>query len=117
MNDYVSYTVIATGFDTAARNFSKAVVEPKPKNTEAFRGGFNFMEDVNKDDLDIPTVFRVNSPKSTIEDKNEEKELPKSGFLFDSSRYNWAKDKTNKVNAENDNDDEDSSSFLRMIMD
>jgi cell division protein FtsZ len=119
MNDYVSYTVIATGFDTAARNFSKAAAEVKPKTADTFRGGFNFLDDsnINTEDLDIPTILRVKSPKSTLEEKPEEKELPKSGFNFDSSRYNWAKEKADKVNAENDKDDEDSSSFLRMIMD
>jgi cell division protein FtsZ len=117
MNDYVSYTVIATGFDTAARNFSKTASAVKPKDKGIFRGGFDFLEDYNKEDLDVPTVFRVNSPKSTLEEKPEEKEAPKSGFNFDSSRYNWAKEKTNKVNAESNDDDEDSSSFLRMIMD
>jgi cell division protein FtsZ len=119
MNDYVSYTVIATGFDTAAHGFGKAAAEAKPKSTETFRGGFNFLEnaDINSEDLDIPTILRVKSPKSTLEDKTEEKDVPKSGFNFDSSRYNWAKDKTNKVNAENDKEDDDSSSFLRMIMD
>jgi cell division protein FtsZ len=119
MNDYVSYTVIATGFDTAARSFSKAAVEPKPKSAETFRGGFNFLEgtDINSEDLDIPTILRVKSPKSTLEEKPEENEVPKSGFNFDSSRYNWAKEKANSVNAENDKEDEDSSSFLRMIMD
>ena len=119
MNDYVSYTVIATGFDTAGRNFSKAAAEVKPKSIETFRGGFNFLDDtnINTEDLDIPTILRVKSPKSTLEDKNEEKDVPKSGFNFDSSRYNWAKEKSDKVNAENDKDDEDSSSFLRMIMD
>ncbi|MDR3627270.1 MAG: cell division protein FtsZ [Ignavibacteriaceae bacterium] len=119
MNDYVSYTVIATGFDTAAHNFTKAAVTAKPKSTDTFRGGFNFLDNTNIDteDLDIPTILRVKSPKSTLEDKGEENDIPQSGFNFDSSRYNWAKEKTNKVNAENNNDDEESSSFLRMIMD
>ena len=119
MNDYVSYTVIATGFDTAGRSYNKPAAEVKQKTNDTFRGGFNFLDDtnINTEDLDIPTILRVKSPKSTLEEKQEEKELPKSVFNFDSSRYNWAKEKTNKVNAENDNDDEDSSSFLRMIMD
>jgi len=118
MNDYVSYTVIATGFDTAARNFNKAAASAaKPKDKGVFRGGFDFLEDYNKEDLDVPTVFRVNSPKSTLEEKPEEKEAPKSGYGMDTSRYNWMKEKTDKVNAENNDDDEDSSSFLRMIMD
>ncbi len=119
MNDYVSYTVIATGFDTAARGYGKATAELKPKSADPLRSGFKFLENTNSnsEDLDVPTIYRVKSPKSALEGKNEEKDLPKSGFNFDSSRYNWAKEKTDKVNPENDNDDEDSSSFLRMIMD
>ena len=47
-----------------------------------------------------------------------EDELPKSGFKFDESRYNFNKERKEKANVEKDDkDDEDSSSFLRMIMD
>ncbi len=117
MNDYVSYTVIATGFESA-QNFKKAKAEhTKPKRQDTFRGGFNFLEndDVNKEDLDVPTILRVKSPRTTIEPTEEE--TPESGFKFESSRYNWAKDKAEKKNEEENHDDEDSSSFLRMIMD
>ncbi len=126
MNDYVSYTVIATGFESANQGFGAKAKAAKKQTTDTFRGGFNFLEnsEVNSEDLEIPTILRVKSPKSTLEDKTEDKENPQSGFNFsqgdgftDASRYNWAKEKTNKVNAENDKDDEDSSSFLRMIMD
>ena len=122
MNDYISYTVIATGFDGNNQSFgakSAKNVQPKQKSLDTFRGGFNFLEnnEVNTEDLDVPTILRVKSPKTTLEDKPEDKATPQSGFNFDASRYNWAKEKTNKVNAENNNDDEDSSSFLRMIMD
>ncbi|MHB1686580.1 MAG: cell division protein FtsZ [Ignavibacteriaceae bacterium] len=124
MNDYVSYTVIATGFESARQNFgAKTNKNPqeKFKSKDSFRGGFNFLEnpEVNQDDLDVPTFFRVKSPKSSVDDidKDKDDETPKSGFNFDASRYNWAKDKTNKINSENKDDDEDSSSFLRMIMD
>ncbi|HUX92400.1 MAG TPA: cell division protein FtsZ [Ignavibacteriaceae bacterium] len=126
MNDYVSYTVIATGFESARQNFNAKTnknSQEKYKNQESVRGGFNFLEnsEVDQNDLDVPTFFRVKSPKSSVDDKDKDKtkdeETPKSGFNFDASRYNWAKDKTNKVNSENKDDDEDSSSFLRMIMD
>ena len=56
-------------------------------------------------------------------DPPEEEETPESGFKFNNSRYNWAKDKGEQRNEEepehqnNNDDDEDSSSFLRMIMD
>ncbi|MCL5027604.1 MAG: cell division protein FtsZ [Bacteroidetes bacterium] len=126
MNDYVSYTVIATGFESSHQGFSAKAKNTKSQPADTFRGGFNFLEntDIDSENLEIPTILRVKSPKSTLEDKPEENETPQSGFNFsqrdgfpDASRYNWAKEKTNKVNAENGKDDEDSSSFLRMIMD
>jgi len=124
MNDYVSYTVIATGFESSQQSFAAKAKAKKPADT--FRGGFNFLEnaDPNSEDLDVPTILRVKSPKSTLEDKPEDKEIPQSGFNFnqkdafpDASRYNWAKEKSNNINGQNNDDDEDSSSFLRMIMD
>jgi hypothetical protein len=44
---------------------------------------------------------------------DEDKQTP-SGFSIESSRYSWAKERAEK---KDDSDDEDSSSFLRMIMD
>ncbi len=122
MNDYVSYTVIATGFDGANQSYgakNSKGTQSKPNNADTFRGGFNFLEDneINTEDLEVPTILRVKSPKTTLEDKKEDTKNPQSGFNFEASRYNWAKEKTNKINAEGDNDDEESSSFLRMIMD
>jgi cell division protein FtsZ len=122
MNDYVSYTVIATGFDSASQVSSKkafTIASPKKKEEEIFRGGFNFLEpndDINKEDLEIPTIYRVKSPKTTIEEKEIE-ETPKSGFEFDASRYSWTKEKAKKKEEKDNDDNEDSSSFLRMIMD
>jgi cell division protein FtsZ len=122
MNDYVSYTVIATGFDGSHQSFgvkNSQNAQSNPKGSDNFRGGFNFLEnEINTEDLEVPTILRVKSPKSTLEDKTEETSNPQSGFNFEASRYNWAKEKTNKVNAEDNNkDDDESSSFLRMIMD
>ncbi len=123
MNDYVSYTVIATGFESSQRSFgSKSSAQQKPKQTETFRGGFNFLEntDINSEDLEVPTILRVKSPKSTLFDKEEDKDTSQSGFNFNANRYKWTKgDKEKeKINSEeNNDDDEDSSSFLRMIMD
>ena len=124
MNDYVSYTVIATGFD-AAQGIKKIKSElPKPKKQDAFRGGFNFLanDEIDKEDLDVPTIIRVKGTNPSIE-PSEEEETPESGFKFESSRYNWAKDKGQKREEEepehqnSEDDEEDSSSFLRMIMD
>ena len=117
MNDYVSYTVIATGFEGSHQPFVEKgkSINTKPKEKESFRGGFNFLEnkEVDTEDLDVPTILRVKSPKSSIE---KEEEAPQTGFNFEGSRYNWARDKENKKE-EAKSSEEDSSSFLRMIMD
>jgi cell division protein FtsZ len=114
LNDYVSYTVIATGFDNSNKGYKTP--QAKTKSGESFRGGFSFLEDtdVDKENLDIPTIYRVKSPKSTLDQEKEEN--TNSGFNFDASRYNWAKEKAKKKEEE-PAEDEDSSSFLRMIMD
>ncbi|MFO7447727.1 MAG: cell division protein FtsZ [Ignavibacteriaceae bacterium] len=129
MNDYVSYTVIATGFDGSQSSFtSKAAdAQNKSKDKELFRGGFNFLEnkDVDTTDLDVPTILRVKSPKTNLDEDKDKKDdnqgtpNTEAGFNFESSRYNWARDKKKKPEEENvsRNNDEDSSSFLRMIMD
>jgi len=122
MNDYVSYTVIATGFEGSHQSFSvkgTKSLHSKSKETEVFRGGFNFLEntEINKEDLEVPTILRVKSPKSALE-INQEEETPQSGFNFNASRFNWAKEKPqNNKEEEEKNNDDDSSSFLRMIMD
>lgn len=117
MNDYISYTVIATGFDSArGNNGARTIAAKKPttKLSDNFRGGYTFFDQENVDskDLEIPTILRINSPKTSLED-DEEKNTP-SGFNVDASRYSWAKEKAEQ---KNDSDDDESSSFLRMIMD
>ncbi len=129
MNDYVSYTVIATGFDSARKSFPGVAAASKGtgkvQESFNFRGGFNFMEtdNIDKEDLEVPTILRVKSPTSSIDDineDNEEKEVEEKSFSVDASRYSWAKQKMEKDEPKkdsNDDDDEESSSFLRMIMD
>lgn len=122
MNDYISYTVIATGFESTRQNFksnNKTSTE-KNKSTESIIGGFNFSSpsEVDHNDLDTPTIFRVRNPKASPNDKEkDEDKTPKGGFNTEDSRYNWAKEKSSPGNSDNKDDDEDSSSFLRMIMD
>lgn len=121
MNDYVSYTVIATGFQGS--NFSskvKSSATPQKSTVpemDTFRGGFNFKnsEEINQDDLEIPTFFRLNGAKSKMEEKPVDP--LESGFKPEDSRYTWAKDKAEKKKFEEEPGDEESSSFLRMIMD
>lgn len=122
MNDYVSYTVIATGFDSARKSFAASSFKPQEKKTGeqlSFRGGFNFMDadSIDKEDLEVPTILRVKSPSTQLDD-SEEEEIEKS-FTENASRYSWAKEKMEKKEqAKKEDDDEDeSSSFLRMIMD
>ena len=118
MNDYISYTVIATGFDSARGNNygSKTITAKKqtPTLSDNIRGGFSLFgpDNVDANDLDVPTIIRMKSPKSSIED-DEEKNTP-SGFAVENSRYSWAKERNEK---KDDSNDDDSSSFLRMIMD
>ncbi len=118
MNDYISYTVIATGFDSArGNNYGNKTVTIKKQPTslsDKIHSGFNLFgpENVDSNDLDVPTILRVNSPKTSIED-DEEKNTP-SGFAVENSRYSWAKERNEK---KDDSNDDDSSSFLRMIMD
>ena len=119
MNDYVSYTVIATGFDnthgTAASKNSSTAQKKKSSDDDSYLGGFNFMDsnEIDKEDLEIPTIYRVKSPKAVLD--NKEEDVPKSGFKFDPSKYDNSKDK--KEEKEKEESEEDSSSFLRMIMD
>jgi len=121
MNDYVSYTVIATGFQ-GSNSSGKSKTTALPKSTPAasldsFRGGFIFKDpdEINKEDLEIPTFFRLNGAKSKMEEKPIDP--LESGFKPQDSRYTWAKDKAEKKKFEEEPGSEESSSFLRMIMD
>jgi cell division protein FtsZ len=122
MNDYVSYTVIATGFDSARKSFAASSFKPQEKKTGeqlSFRGGFNFMDadSIDKEDLEVPTILRVRSPSTQLDD-SEQEETEKS-FTENASRYSWAKEKMEKKeqSKKEDDDEDESSSFLRMIMD
>lgn len=121
MNDYVSYTVIATGFDGTTRSFvsrNSKTTKPKVKEPDVIAGRFNFANEnseIDPSDLEIPTIYRVKSPVSKLDlDDND----INSGFVFNASNPNWPKEKSQKeVEQQKFSDDEDSSSFLRMIMD
>jgi cell division protein FtsZ len=122
MNDYISYTVIATGFDSARKSFAASSFKPQEKKTGeqlSFRGGFNFMDadSIDKEDLEVPTILRVKSPSTQMDD-SEEEETEKT-FTENASRYSWAKEKMEKKeqSKKEEDDDDESSSFLRMIMD
>jgi cell division protein FtsZ len=128
MNDAVSYTVIATGFEGSQKSFGSKQYKTQgyqPTGTLGrdadYRGGFNFLSnngEIDKEDLEVPTIMRMQKPKASIESKEDDLQ---PGFNFESSRYNWAKERAQKKEEEEKvnekHDDEDSSSFLRMIMD
>ena len=85
MNDYVSYTVIATGFDSGRKTFITPANKSELKKTGeqlSFRGGFNFMDNdsIDKQDLEVPTIIRVQSPDTQLEN-TEEDELAESSLL------------------------------------
>ena len=73
-------------------------------------------DSIDKEDLEVPTILRVKSPSTQMED-SEQEETEKT-FTENASRYSWAKEKMEKKEGTNKEDDDDeSSSFLRMIMD
>ncbi|NWF90929.1 MAG: cell division protein FtsZ [Ignavibacteriaceae bacterium] len=123
MNDYVSYTVIATGFDGQSRSFSSKTyksTKSKQKEPDVFAGRFNFgtePAEVDTTNLEIPTYLRIKKPQSQLElDRNDEDDI-NSGFVFNTNKLNWSKEKVIKEAEQKTNDEDDSSSFLRMIMD
>ncbi|OGU70567.1 MAG: cell division protein FtsZ [Ignavibacteria bacterium RBG_16_34_14] len=122
MNEAVCYTVIATGFEGSQKSFGSKHFKVTPQKESDFRSGFSFLhnDEIDKEDLEVPTILRVQKPKASFTKKDDDD--PQTGFTFESSRYNWAKEKSEKKEEEekvkqNKDDDEDSSSFLRMIMD
>lgn len=106
MNEYVSYTVIATGFNAAPgvnqTILSSASSEIEEKSEKKITSGFitgNFELDENAD-LEVPTFMRIQK-KALEQDSNTQ-----TGFNF-----------KNDSSDNDDLEDDDSSSFLRMMMD
>lgn len=120
MNEYVSYTVIATGFSSkepanAKKSFSEAEEEQVVERRRvAVPGGFTFgkMEIDENADLDIPTIKRIRGSRHAFMD---EEKLFQGGFKFRKTDDN-EEELVEKENS-NNKDEEDSSSFLRMMMD
>jgi cell division protein FtsZ len=116
MNEYISYTVIATGFDTKASTSSFTSVkqektERKPEKKVVNMGGFSAkrgFEIENSDDLSVPTILRV---KRNNLDLFETGSI-EAGFTTDRNDYTDSDYFSNKTR-----DEEDSSTFLRKIMD
>lgn len=115
MNEYVSYTVIATGFDISSANsfgsLSAAAKVEKKKEPLLPRTGFSlgdFKPDENAD-LEIPTIIRVKGNSSLFDSFK----LPQSGYKIEKTQIEAER----KPESKNDWDEEDSSSFLRKMMD
>ena len=123
MNEYVSYTVIATDFDSAKNtgyrtNIEKhKVQEEKPsqiKNKEdAWMSGFVFDEEAANDPelLNIPTIHRM---KHSNVSRKLDQPIVHGGFTPDN--FDAIKDELNPPKKKDDFE-EDSSSFLSMMMD
>lgn len=124
MNEYISYTVIATGFSSKS-DFSgvsklKSEKKEKPKEQkEEFKfGGFDKSKfEINEDDdLDVPTIFRVKGSKNRIYESSENE--VKGGFNIEQiDAFENEKEDEKKKKKELEIREQDSSSFLRMMMD
>lgn len=128
MNEYVSYTVIATGFNKEAKKVrtekryaedEKSVnEEPVRKKSTAF-GGFDMknIKPAEGDELKVPTIYRVKGSTKNL--LNEDPDAKEGGFKPDQlDAFEDKKDKEEKLNKRrNEDNDDDSSSFLRMMMD
>jgi len=116
MNEYISYTVIATGFETKIS--SKSISNLKSENAEKRQEkkvvnlGFSAkrgMDLESSEDLSIPTILRV---KKNNLDLFSNDSVYEGGFKTDKRDQTDDSYYSNKVR-----DEEDSSSFLRKIMD
>lgn len=115
MNEYISYTVIATGFETKASakpisNLKQEKMEKKQQQEKKVVGMPSFstkrgsFELDDNDNLNIPTILRVK--------KDNSMDLFESGFKAEHNSY-----EENDYYSNKNRDEEDSSSFLRKIMD
>ncbi len=119
MGDYISYTVIATGFDSHGALSAHTEVK-KEKTTEKTKfkkvadgSGFDAKEYEfkNSDDLDIPTIFRWRHGN-----QNMTKDDHKSGSNIQLDQIDAFEENEDKKKKKFD-DEDGSSSFLRMMMD
>ncbi len=119
MNDYVSYTVIATGFDeqNKRRTSNETISNRKKEAFTHYSSIFSNLNEIDFNNLDTPTILR-----SELRDKDDD--LFNPGFnpeKIKDSDFNDLKkslDKNdNKKNDDDNDDDDEASSFLRMVMD
>jgi len=117
MNEYVSYTVIATGFNAEEKANEAASLEVNSKEKQREKaiaiGGWNpenFTVDPDGD-LDIPTIQRIKATRHSF--TSEEEPAKRDNKIPDDSPSRSSR-KPVPVKEESE---EDSSSFLRMMMD
>ncbi len=118
MDDYISYTVIATGFNNRSNvsdnGFGKELNKNGKKKENSFTNTFfeNLTKgEIDKTSLDTPTILRIEGNTRIDEHFNEDKLFPNFGPDFSTN-----KNSSKNFNKKSSNDDE-SSDFLRMIMD
>ncbi len=122
MNEYVSYTVIATDFDSAKNTGYRTSVETQKAEVEkpvakddsgGWSPGFVFDKAAADDPsiLDIPTIHRMRNTRAA---KNLDKPIMRGGFT--PNNFDSIKDEL-KPPEKKDDFEEDSSSFLSMMMD
>lgn len=121
MDDYISYTVIATGFNNrnngSDNGFNREQIKNGKKNQSISPNPFldflNRPENIDKTNLDTPTIIRVNNntPNLSLSD-----DIIFPGFSNDI--LNNKNPQPNPKNLKKNKDDDDSTSdFLKMIMD
>jgi len=117
MNEYISYTVIATGFGTEAVSNGLSSIKKereekvKKERTTTAVGGYSKTK-INVEpntDLNVPTILRVKGRDPELFAADD---IIQSGFKTDIDD-NYQEEDFYKKNR----DEEDSSSFLRKIMD
>lgn len=128
MNDFVSYTVIATGFDSIDKR--KLKNDNSSKNFGTTRSGFpkkplnetfsfmNSSDDIDPNDLDTPTIIRNQSQKNQIPTRRD---IEERNRRLDSEKFsNYQHDLSNRedlIPHKYSNDDDETTSFLNMIID
>jgi hypothetical protein len=78
------------------------------------------LSDAEKDDLDVPAVIRVKSPKIDMPENNEPEveQQQAAGFTFEPFKSIPLDELTNEEIKKKEKElDDDSSAFLRMMMD
>lgn len=117
MDDYISYTVIATGFNNRNNGLDN-VIGKENKNGKKKENSFTstFFEnltkgEIDRNNLDTPTILRIEGNTRIDDHFNEDKLFPGFGSDFSTN-----KNSSKIFNKKSSNDDE-SSDFLRMIMD